>query len=682
MPLRRSGLCCLLFVACCVAKSPTPTVVVDSICVEGAGGGAMFAGGNAGNLLPLFGESEQKWDKGLRAFLYLVGLLWSFVGVAIIADVFMAAIETITSTKKRVKGPNGRMFTVDVWNGTVANLTLMALGSSAPEILLSMIEISANDMMSGDLGPATIVGSASFNLMAITAVCILSVPGEEVRRVKDLPVFIITGVSSVFAYLWLIFILMGTSPHIVGLAEASLTFIFFPILVGVSYLADIGYFKKKSGGLNKVEPSGVSKVKVQVNQGNMTSDDVSTAIKKARINGVTLSDEELEQHATAYAMSDKKRSRAEYRIGANRAMFGGRQLGAYTSPVPTPNMPEVDGDALTMPSSHVSDAVKATERHVEFTANAWGFLENAKVGEVKLMRHGTTDEPIEVNYETKDGTAKAGKDYQAASGVVKFAKGEAEATVQVTIIDDDEYEQDEDFYIELSAPSAGKLGELYTTSITIINDDMPGVVGFEHGMYKVQESEGKLIANVVRRNGHSGKVSVQYATKQGTAIEAKDYVRVEGTLVFESGETSKPITIQIIDDCKYEKDEEFSIELTNVTGGATFSADTDGKEDMEIVEVKISCDDKVKGLAGRIQALMNADKMAIGTSAWSEQFSNALSPNGGGGRRGRQSRLARALCGAPVEAAVRVSAAHNFLQRLGVLLRSPALHRNLDRLHR
>ena len=29
---------------------------------------------------------------------------------------------------------------VNVWNPTVANLTLMALGSSAPEILLNVIE--------------------------------------------------------------------------------------------------------------------------------------------------------------------------------------------------------------------------------------------------------------------------------------------------------------------------------------------------------------------------------------------------------------------------------------------------------------------------------------------------------------------------------------------------------------
>ena len=73
---------------------------------------------------------------------------------------------------------------VRVWNGTVANLTLMALGTSAPEILLSIIEIVGNDFKSGDLGPGAIVGSAAFNLMGITAVCISSIPGTESRQIK------------------------------------------------------------------------------------------------------------------------------------------------------------------------------------------------------------------------------------------------------------------------------------------------------------------------------------------------------------------------------------------------------------------------------------------------------------------------------------------------------------------
>lgn len=58
----------------------------------------------------------------------------------------------------------------------MANLTLMALGSSAPEILLAIIETSGNlGGCPGELGPSTIVGSAAFNLLVISAASIWAV---------------------------------------------------------------------------------------------------------------------------------------------------------------------------------------------------------------------------------------------------------------------------------------------------------------------------------------------------------------------------------------------------------------------------------------------------------------------------------------------------------------------------
>ena len=95
---------------------------------------------------------------------------------------FMSAIETITSVKKTIKSKGtGRYHTVKVWNDTVANLTLMALGSSAPEILLSIIELLNGELYSGDLGPSTIVGSAAFNLFVISATCVICIPSPDVR---------------------------------------------------------------------------------------------------------------------------------------------------------------------------------------------------------------------------------------------------------------------------------------------------------------------------------------------------------------------------------------------------------------------------------------------------------------------------------------------------------------------
>lgn len=79
----------------------------------------------------------------------------------------------------------------------------MALGSSAPEIMLACIEtIMLLEAAPGELGPSTIVGSAAFNLLIITAVSIISV-GETPKKIDDVGVFIVTAFASSFAYIWL-----------------------------------------------------------------------------------------------------------------------------------------------------------------------------------------------------------------------------------------------------------------------------------------------------------------------------------------------------------------------------------------------------------------------------------------------------------------------------------------------
>ena len=104
-------------------------------------------------------------------------------------------------------------FEINRWNDTIANLTLMALGSSSPEILLSVIEICGNNFLAGDLGPGTIVGSAAFNLLVITAICVVSIEGSEIRRIKAFKVFLTTAAWSVFAYIWLYIVLVLITPN-------------------------------------------------------------------------------------------------------------------------------------------------------------------------------------------------------------------------------------------------------------------------------------------------------------------------------------------------------------------------------------------------------------------------------------------------------------------------------------
>lgn len=196
--------------------------------------------------------NEYLWPIGVRAFLYLLGLIWCFLGVAIIADTFMCAIEKITSHTRKVKvansdAPDGyEEIEVQIWNGTVANLTLMALGSSAPEILLSVVGVLKRNFEADELGPSTIVGSAAFNLLVITAVCVLAIPSPDVRRINSIKVFAVTAFFAIFAYVWLIIILLVNTANYVDLWEAILTFLFFPILVILAYIVDKDFCRKKT----------------------------------------------------------------------------------------------------------------------------------------------------------------------------------------------------------------------------------------------------------------------------------------------------------------------------------------------------------------------------------------------------------------------------------------------------
>ena len=132
-----------------------------------------------------------------------------------------------------------------VWNPTVANLSLMALGSSAPEILLSVIEtVGSLDSEPGALGPSTIVGSAAFNLLVISGISIMCVEGAP-KKIDDVGVFAVTAISSMFAYFWLLIILVFSSEDVIKLWEAIITFLFFFVLLGLSYGADRYRAKKK-----------------------------------------------------------------------------------------------------------------------------------------------------------------------------------------------------------------------------------------------------------------------------------------------------------------------------------------------------------------------------------------------------------------------------------------------------
>ena len=64
-------------------------------------------GSTRGYIAPIGGDDERQWNPYLLGTLYFLGLCWCFLGVSIIADIFMLAIEKITSVDRIITQKNG-----------------------------------------------------------------------------------------------------------------------------------------------------------------------------------------------------------------------------------------------------------------------------------------------------------------------------------------------------------------------------------------------------------------------------------------------------------------------------------------------------------------------------------------------------------------------------------------------
>uniref|UniRef100_A0A3B3BNR2 Solute carrier family 8 member 4b n=1 Tax=Oryzias melastigma TaxID=30732 RepID=A0A3B3BNR2_ORYME len=593
-------------------------------CPESVGAGSAdkncTAGGDPcqeGVVLPVWNpQNPSVGDKVARAIVYFVALIYMFLGMSIIADRFMSSIEVITSQEKEItiKKSNGETTTatVRIWNETVSNLTLMALGSSAPEILLSVIEVCGHGFEAGSLGPSTIVGSAAFNMFVIIALCVYVVPDGETRKIKHLRVFFVTAAWSIFAYIWLYLILSVFSPGEVEVRThcmylAVLTFLCFPLCVVQAWVADrrLLFYKyvrkryradKNRGIIIETEGGGFTKMDMLELDGQMALNchsgidgglmleggakddedearrDMARTLKDLKQRHPDKDMEQLIEMANYQVLMQQQKSRAFYRIQATRMMIGaGNILKKHAA-----------DQARKVVSSNEGQAQEDDPHTIrmEFEPSLYQCFENC--GSLKLTvarRGGDPGVTVKVDYRTEDGTANAGSDYEFAEGTLLFKPGETLKEITVGVIDDDIFEEDEYFYVHLSNPRVvghpevgaaptdasttpkAVLGDNHTATVTIYDDDHAGIFTFEGESQRVSESVGVMEVKVLRTSGARGLVAVPYRTLDGTAKGGEDYELAAGKLEFQNDETMKIIEVKIIDDEEYEKNKTFTIEL-------------------------------------------------------------------------------------------------------------------------
>jgi uncharacterized repeat protein (TIGR01451 family) len=100
----------------------------------------------------------------------------------------------------------------------------------------------------------------------------------------------------------------------------------------------------------------------------------------------------------------------------------------------------------------------------------------------------------------------------------------------------------------------------------------PAIAQFASPGISIGKSDGKAIVTLNRTGDSSEAMTVEYRTQDGTANSSSDYSPVSGTVTFAPGETSKQVTIPIINHgygtAAFGTERQFNVVMTNVVGGA------------------------------------------------------------------------------------------------------------------
>ena len=413
----------------------------------------------------------------------------------------MASIQMITSKKKevQVQGEHGETKTVvvRVWNETVANLTLMAMGCSAPEILLGIVEVVGKGFEADELGPGVAVGSAAINLFVVIGLCNLFIPRGEMRRIKRVSVFLTNAIWSLFSYCWLFIIVQVSSPGVVEVWEGLVTFLLFPVTVLSAYLADrhvsIYDYLSKTYGMGRhglIVEMTTDEVKQIETDFNFKQFDEEKADEEVR---------DFEDHRRAFLLS-MKNLRRKHSIGdpyqlelmAAKELFQrGTQSKAFYRRLSTMMLsglstritgtlrakrPELDLRSLyaefTTEDAPESNPEKNPQgSRVFFRPGHFTVMENVGEFSARVVREGgDLNQQILVDYATEDGGALAHRDYVPLYDTLVFEPGEASKTITVNIIEDNIYEGDQLFYIRLFNIRVNKFAERRFTRGDIAED--------------------------------------------------------------------------------------------------------------------------------------------------------------------------------------------------------------------
>ncbi|MFB0515655.1 MAG: Calx-beta domain-containing protein [Candidatus Neomarinimicrobiota bacterium] len=206
---------------------------------------------------------------------------------------------------------------------------------------------------------------------------------------------------------------------------------------------------------------------------------------------------------------------------------------------------------------------------VQFADSASSGDESISPVALQLVLSAPSAFEITVDYAISGGNAEP-TDYVLDPGTVTISSGATSASISLIIIDDLEYELEEDsVQVSISNPVNANLGPNTVHTYTITDNETQPVVQF--ALTSSSGDEGSSPANLAVQlsSATDNNVTVDYAVTGGTAAGGGvDYTLLPGTATIPAGETAVNIQLAISDDVLDESNETVIVSLSNAVNAS------------------------------------------------------------------------------------------------------------------
>jgi hypothetical protein len=184
-----------------------------------------------------------------------------------------------------------------------------------------------------------------------------------------------------------------------------------------------------------------------------------------------------------------------------------------------------------------------------------------------------SSQTVSCSFATANGTATAGSDYTATSGLVTFAAGEVEKPVVVLVNGDTVDETQETIFLDISNVMNATVSSSRGTGF--INDDDGPSISINNVTITEGNSGTKAATFTLTLSGPSVEaIAVRVITAPGTATASSDYNAINTVVIFQPGTVTRTVEVAIVGDTNLELNETFFVNLSEPFG--TTIADGEG----------------------------------------------------------------------------------------------------------